>query len=790
MIDKIVSHYRIIAKLGSGGMGVVYKAEDLRLGRPAALKFLPEQVVKDRVVLERFQREARTASVLNHPNICTIYGIDEEGGLPFLAMEFLEGETLKHRIGEARFEIDELLDIGIQVADALDAAGSRGIIHRDIKPANIFMTLQGQAKILDFGLAKLQADQNRSSILDSNSPTLDAHLTGPGAAPGTVAYMSPEQARGEPVDARTDIFSFGALLYEMCTGEMPFQGSTSAVIFDAILNRSPTPLTALRPDLPLELERIIIKALEKDRGLRYQTASELRTDLKRLKRDTDSGMAATATPVRVAPRHRTATGSPKATLVIVAAAALLAIVTLGLLYFLRGRGPRVIDTLAVLPFVNSGAATSVEDFSDNFTEGLIKSLSRLPPLKVMSFSSVQRYRGQSLDARAVGRELSVGAVLTGRLTSQSDSITVNVELVDAHDNRHVWGERYIRKFSDLALVEEDILDVVSQKLNLRLSDDDKNRLDADQLYRRGLHRLRTRTAEGLKKAIENFQQAISRDPLHARAYSGLSDSYNLLVVYGTLRPSEALPKAKAAAVRALQIDERLAEAHTSLGFIKFRWEWDWPGAEEEFQRAIELNPNHGPARQWYANYLAAMGRTNEAIAEARRTQELGPLSLILKSHPGFILYLARRYDEAIEEARKRIELDPTFFPAFRYLGLAYAQRGMHREAVAAFRKAESLSENSVLIKAELAHTCATVGDTQSAQTLLHELLEQSTNRYVSSYLIAMVYAGLSDKELAFSWLEKAFNERADFLVYLKVDPKLDLLRPDPRFANLLQRMGL
>jgi eukaryotic-like serine/threonine-protein kinase len=804
MIGLTVSHYRILEKLGGGGMGVVYKAEDLRLGRYVSLKFLPEQLSSEPLAIERFQREARAASSLNHPHICTIYDVDQYESQHFIVMEFLEGQTLKHRISGRPIDLDRVPEYGHQMADALEAAHSKAIIHRDIKPANIFLTDRGQVKLLDFGLAKLMPERKGAGRVKQAAgsfgiTTQDAHLTSDGVALGTVCYMSPEQVRGQELDERTDLFSMGLVLYEMCTGHRAFIGTTSGVIFDAILNRAPVPPGRLNPAIPVQLEQIIAKTLEKDRELRYRSASDLRADLQRLMRDTDSARAMPYTPGQ-ASREKLLRLWPH--LVwggILAFLLILFGLNVGNLRdrLFGGASQARIESIAVLPFANLSNDPKTEYLSDGITESLINSLSQLPNLAVMSRNTVFRYKGQATDSQKVGRDLHVRAILTGRLIQTGDELMISVSLEDVENSRQIWGEQYNRKLSNLVTVQQEIAGDIYGRLRPRLAGEEKKLLakrptenaEAYQLYLQGLFYWNKGTQPDFKKAADYFNQAVQKDPGYALSYAGLADSYSLLGDAGYLPPSEAWPKAKTAAMQALDIDDSLAEAHTSLGLVKEHFEWDWAGAEKEFKRAVELNPNLATAHHWYGDYLTNMGRFDEGIAETKKAQELDPLSLIINTTMGWQFYITGRNENAVEQLRKVLDIDPKFSPARRILEEVYAHMGKYKEAVAEREKALSISGGPELA-ASIEEDFTKSGYKGVLQSWLEGLTELSKHSYVSSYSIAESYMRMGEKQKAFEWLEKAYEEHDSALVSLAVEPMFENLRPEPRFKEILRRMKL
>ncbi len=740
MIGQTVSHYKILNKLGEGGMGVVYKAQDLRLDRLVALKFLPTHLGAEEEQKKRFFQEAKAASALDHPNICTIHEIDQtEKGQIFICMAYYEGEPLNKKIEKGSLKLEEALAITLQIAQGLAKAHRQGIVHRDIKSGNVVITEDGVAKIVDFGLAKL----------------LGKNATAKTKTVGTPNYISPEQLRGEVVDHRADLWSLGVVLYEMLTGHKPFKGEYEQAVMYAVLNETPAPVSSLRKEVPFALDSVVAKCLQKNPAGRYQKAEDLIEDLKR----SDRALADKQPTVRSAAK-----------------------------------------SIAVLPFDNISPDPENEYFSDGLTEEIITHLSKIRSLKVISRTSIMRYKGIKKPLREIAAELGVQHILEGSVRKYGNDLRIAAQLIDAIPDVHLWAETYRGKLEDVFAIQEKVAGEIVEALKLTLSPQEQKNLEkrqtenpeAYQLYLLGRFWWNKRTEEGMKKGIAFFNQAIEKDPEYALPYVGLADAHILLGVYGYLPFREVMPKAEKATLKAQKLDSTLAEAHASLAHFKMLYEWDWAGGEKAFLRTFELNPNYAAAYLWYSLTLSALGRLDEALAAIKRARELDPLSLIINTDVGLVQYLARRYDLAIEEFRKTLEIDPNFYVAHVLLGRAWVQVGNFDEATSELQKALELSGGSTLVLATRGYVYARAGRKAEALAVQEKLEEISKERYVSPYTQALLSTGLGETERAFEWLERALEERCLWAVHTPIagDPVFDPLRPDPRFSALLRRVGL
>jgi serine/threonine protein kinase/tetratricopeptide (TPR) repeat protein len=746
-----IGPYEVISLLGEGGMGQVYRGRDPRLGRDIAIKILARDAAQDAEAIARLEREARAIAALSHPNILAVYDVGREHGDFYIVTELLEGTTLRDQIRGTALGWRRAVEIGADVAEGLAAAHAKSIVHRDLKPENVFLTADGRVKILDFGLA--QTDPMLSQRDERDIPTTKWFHTQPGTVIGTLGYMAPEQLRGEPVDPTADIFSLGCILYEMVTARRPFQRDSGAATIAAILQDS-LPRHDFSASVPPEFQRIIEGCVEKTPSLRFQSARDLALTLRAIGSSTSIG---DDTLVRKFARRRT----------------------------------KVIDSLAVLPLANALNDPSADYLTDGITEGLINRLSQLPKLKVMARSTVFRYKNRDADALTIGRELRVRALLTGVVKAAGERLQIAVELVDASDGSQLWGETYTRDMADLVKLPDEISREIAEALRVRLTGAEKKKLrkrttensEAYQLYLKGRYHWNKRTSDGLRRGITFFRSAIESDPSFASAYAGMADCFITLGTNIPLPPRETMPKAKAAAMKAIEIDDALAEPWASLGAVRWWFEWDWEGAEEAYRRAIELNPNYATAHDGFGMFLAARGRFSDAVEQMTKACDLDPLSLICAVHSGWPFYFARDYESAIRRFRKALELDENFIPAHGWLGLALGQQSRFAEAIDAFHRALEVERVSIL-KAMLAHTHAIAGQREQALALLEELEKEKRERYISPYDIAVIHAGLGDVPRALEHLQAAVEDRSAWLVFLEVDPRLDGLRDLPAFREI------
>ena len=804
-------------------MGEVYLAEDTRLDRQVALKILPQEFAEDSDRMNRFVREAKSASALNQPNIITIHEIGEAEGTHFIASEYIQGETLHTRLKQTPLDLKTTLDIAIQVASALNAAHKAGIIHRDIKPENVMIRPDGLVKILDFGIAKLSTKRAEPTAEEA-ATALKQQGTSPGVIIGTANYMSPEQARGKAVNAQSDIFSFGIVLYEMVTGQRAFTGENAVDVIGAILHKEPTPLNQLAPELPHEIERIINKTLRKDPDVRYQTAGDLLTDLKDAKQELEfqDKLERAVAPQSQRPETQTiflpaTDGQRSPTLptssaefitqevkkhklgVMVGSLFVVALLGVGLwfFYFRVSAANKTISSIAVLPFQNKSSDADTDYLSDGLAESLIYRLSQLPNLKVSPTSAVMRYKGKELDAQRIAKELGVQAVMSGRMIQRGENLSISVELVDAANNKIIWGEQYERKMSDLLTTQREIATTITEKLQLKLSGENAKGItkkytesnEAYQLYLKGRYLWNQRTGESLKRATEFYNQAIEKDPGFALAYAALAETYVLFANYEVSSPADSMPQSKAAALRALELDDSLAEAHSALGWYLCQYEFDWIGGEKEFRRAIELNPNYATAHQWLASVFAQTKRFDAAQAEIKRASDLDPLSPIIAVNVAFDLWESRRYDEALKQFERTLLLHPDFTVAQQGLCWTYSAMGKSELAITACRKSLDLTKGA-WDKGRLSMVLGSAGHTDEAKKLLQELQTESSQRYVPKMALALAHLGLNQKEEALTMIEQDVAEHGYWVGSMGVEPEFDELRSEPRFKALIKRANL
>lgn len=811
-------HYEIIELIGAGGMGEVYLAKDKKLGRRVAVKILNEKFAKNESNLKRFTQEAKAASGLNHPNILVIHEISEADSANFIVSEFIEGKTLREIFEGPSLKLSEGLDIAIQIAGALTAAHAANIVHRDIKPENIMVRPDGYVKVLDFGLAKL-IEQKAVGFEDE---TAQQNQTAKGLILGTVSYMSPEQARGEQIDGRTDIFSYGILLYEMIAGRTPFAGNSMSETFANLINSDPQPLSRFAANVPDELARMVSKALRKDRDERYQTMKDLLADLKSLRENLafderlersqpQEGKRITVDLLMATGDANKQTGETKYSFAgqvkrskliapIAVAVLLVAVVTFGYYFWFQRNAAQSFSgkkSLAVLPFVNASQDPNAEYLSDGITESIINNLSQLAGLKVMSRNSAFRFKTDQIDTRSIAVQLGVETLVTGDIRQLGDRLVINVRLIDGKDDSQIWGHQYVKTSADIIGAQNEIAQAVANNLRLKLTDSEQKMLaknytenvEAYQLYLRGRFHVFKLTPPDVYKGIAAFEKAIEIDPNYALAHVGISEAYRSLTLSGEMLPTEFLPKSKAAAQKALDIDDRLPEAHTALGACLFWYDWNWSESEAQYQKALELSPNDSNTHLFYAHLLSNTGRHPEGLAQVKRARELDPLFPFVNTLEGQFLLNAGRSDEAFARLQKTIELAPNFWFPHIFISAIYTEKGMYAEAVNAANRARELSPTQTNSHSLGGFALAKSGKTDEARATLEDLLQMSSKRFVPPYHLATIYNGLGETDNTFIWLEKSFEQRDPKLTFLKVDQKWNNLRSDPRFIDLMRRMN-
>jgi serine/threonine protein kinase/tetratricopeptide (TPR) repeat protein len=785
-------HYRIIEKIGAGGMGVVYKAHDAHLDRSVALKVLPPEAVTDLERKRRFIQEAKAASALNHPNIITIYDINEADGIDFIAMEYVAGKTLKQLIDEKDLPQAEVLKYAIQIADALAVAHKAGIVHRDMKPANVMVSDDGRVKVLDFGLAKLMQPQTPGGIT-ATSPTESS--TQKGAILGTAAYMSPEQCLGKNVDSRSDVFSFGSVLYEMVTGQRAFLGNNIISTMAAILEKAPKPLSEIAADVPPELEQTVGKCLEKEPENRFQSAQELAIDLRRMQASVLSRAQPAAGPAGWLSHKSVGLGLAASASVIVM---LIALNVTGLRERLLGRaGAPRLTALVVLPLENLSGDREQESFADGMTDELTTSLAKISTLKVISRTSAMQYKDTKKHLPQIGKELNVDAVIEGSVLQAGNRVRITAQLIQASADRHLWAETYERDLRDVLALQSEVVSAIVEQVRAKLTPQEQGRLastrpvnpEAYKAYFKGKYYTNKFTEDGFKKAVESFRQANDLDPTYAPAYEGLADVYCWRAMWGLQQSTEAFPLARKAASTALELDAGLADAYSALGQINFLFDWDWSGAEQEIKHAVMLNPNSSTAHFWYGVFLTAMGRSEEAVTETKKALELDPLTPTTNLELGWVFYYARRHDDSINQLKKTLGLAPDFGYANMELGWNYAQMRMYPEAVEQCQRAVTLMPMEQVTLSGCGNVYALAGKRQDALMLLDRLKNLSTRGYVDPYNVALIYDGLGDNDNVFKWLDRAFREHSASLYALRVEAWSDRLRTDPRFQELLRLMN-